>query len=167
VYALGDALAGTGRPLVTASGTGGQLGRPATEQDAAHASGRGDVGTPRSRTDSEIAVVGFAERGVRSSVVRIPPITHSTRDRIGIAKMLIAIAKEKGHAGQSIAGLTYRGPSADDAEVEAAGRLYCLVSCGTPGRVGGLPVWHCPGHRITPAAAPQSAPARAGRRIGE
>jgi hypothetical protein len=34
------------------------------------------LGTPRSRTDSEIAVVGFVERRVRSSVVRIPAITH-------------------------------------------------------------------------------------------
>jgi nucleoside-diphosphate-sugar epimerase len=74
VHALGDALAGTGKPLVTASGTGaaGQLGRPVTEEDAAPPSGEGDAGTPRSRTDSEIAVVGFAERGVRSSTVRIP-----------------------------------------------------------------------------------------------
>jgi nucleoside-diphosphate-sugar epimerase len=124
VHALGDALAGTGRPLVTASGTGagGQLGRPATEQDAAHASGRGDVGTPRSRTDSEIAVVGFAERGVRSSVVRIPPITHSTRDRIGIAKMLIAIAKEKGVAGYPGDGAN-RWPAAHTLDVAHLFRL--------------------------------------------
>jgi nucleoside-diphosphate-sugar epimerase len=101
VHALGHALAGTGKPLVAASGTGaaGELGRPATEQDAATPSKPEDVGTPRARTDSEIAVLGFAERGVRSSVVRIPPITHSERDRIGIAIMLIAIAKEKGFAG--------------------------------------------------------------------
>jgi nucleoside-diphosphate-sugar epimerase len=102
VHALGDALAGTGKPLVTASGTGaaGQHpGRPGTEEDAATPSKEEDAGTPRARTDSEIAVVGFAERDVRSSVVRIPPITHSTRDRIGLAIQLIAIAKDKGVAG--------------------------------------------------------------------
>jgi nucleoside-diphosphate-sugar epimerase len=47
----------------------------------------------------EIAVLGFAEQGVRSSVVRLPNISHSTRDRTGFLAQLIAIAKEKGVAG--------------------------------------------------------------------
>ncbi|MEU0502670.1 SDR family oxidoreductase [Nocardia sp. NPDC005998] len=101
VQALGDALAGTGKPLVTASGTGtlGELGRPLTEEDAGTPSGEAAAGTPHSRIDSEIAVVGFAQRDVRSSVVRIPPITHSTLDRSGFARMLIATAQENGFAG--------------------------------------------------------------------
>jgi nucleoside-diphosphate-sugar epimerase len=44
-------------------------------------------------------VLGFAEQGVRSSVVRLPNISHSTRDRTGFLAQLIAIAKEKGVAG--------------------------------------------------------------------
>lgn len=92
VYAFGDALAGTGKALVAASGTlaVANLGRPGTEEDA---------GAPGGRTDNENAVLGLAERGVRSSVVRIPPITHSILDRHGFARTLIAIAKRTGVAG--------------------------------------------------------------------
>src|SRR5882757_7118528 len=49
VHALGDALAGTGRPLVTASGTGlagRHTGRPGTEEDVAQPSRPEDAGTP-------------------------------------------------------------------------------------------------------------------------
>jgi len=76
MLALGDALADTDKPLVTASATllFATLGRRATEDDAAPHAPRGDA---------ENAVIGFAERGVRSSIVRIPPITHSTLDRHG------------------------------------------------------------------------------------
>jgi nucleoside-diphosphate-sugar epimerase len=92
VHALGDGLAGTGKPLVAASGTlaVAQLGRPATEEDA---------GNPGGRTDNENAVVALAAHGVRSSAVRIPPITHSTLDRHGFARTLIAIARQTGVAG--------------------------------------------------------------------
>jgi nucleoside-diphosphate-sugar epimerase len=101
VHAFGEALAGTGKPLVAASSIGapGNLGRPVTEEDAAVPSGEEHRGTLRGRNNVEIAVVGFAERGVRSSVVRLPPISHSTRDRNGFLMQLIAIAKEKGFAG--------------------------------------------------------------------
>ena len=44
-------------------------------------------------------MIGLAERGVRSSVVRIANIAHSTTDRAGFLPTLIALAKEKGFAG--------------------------------------------------------------------
>ena len=47
----------------------------------------------------ETAVIDLAERGVRSSVVRIANIAHSTTDRAGFLVQLIALAKEKGFAG--------------------------------------------------------------------
>ena len=47
----------------------------------------------------ETAVIDLAERGVRSSVVRIANIAHSTTDRAGFLPTLIALAKEKGAAG--------------------------------------------------------------------
>jgi len=89
VRALGDALAGTNRPLVTASAIGalGALGRPSTEADAA---GHGF---------SEEEVISLASRGVRSSIVRLPPITHSILDRNGFAPTLIGIARRTGVAG--------------------------------------------------------------------
>src|ERR1700761_6115319 len=92
INAFGEALAGTGKPLVTASGTlaVASLGRPATEDDA---------GAPGGRTDAENLVLGLAKRGVRSSVVRIAPVTHSTLDRHGFARVLIAIARQAGVAG--------------------------------------------------------------------
>jgi nucleoside-diphosphate-sugar epimerase len=101
VLTFGEALAGTGKPLVAASSIGapGNLGRPATEEDPALPGGEEHKGTLRGRNDVEAAVVGFAERGVRSSVVRLPTISHSTTDRTGFLVQLIALAKEKGFAG--------------------------------------------------------------------
>ena len=103
MLAYGEALAGTGKPLVAAgsigsAGNGGNLGRPATEEDSAPPVGDEHKGTLRARNVVEAAVVGLADQGVRSSVVRIPPIMHSTTDA-GFLPMLIALAKEKGFAG--------------------------------------------------------------------
>jgi nucleoside-diphosphate-sugar epimerase len=47
----------------------------------------------------ETTVVGLAERGVRSSIVRIPPIAHSTTDSAGFLPLLIGLAKERGIVG--------------------------------------------------------------------
>jgi nucleoside-diphosphate-sugar epimerase len=103
MLAYGEALAGTGKPLVAAGsigspGNGGNLGRPATEEDPALPAGDEHKGTLRARNVVEAAVIGLAERGVRSSVVRIPQIMHSTTDA-GFLPALIALAKEKGAAG--------------------------------------------------------------------
>jgi nucleoside-diphosphate-sugar epimerase len=101
VLAYGEALAGTGKPLVAAGSMGspGNLGRPATEEDPALPSGDEYKGTLRVRNVVERAVVGLAERGVRSSIVRLPTIAHSTTDRAGFLPLLIALAQEKGFAG--------------------------------------------------------------------
>jgi nucleoside-diphosphate-sugar epimerase len=47
----------------------------------------------------ETTVIGLAEQGVRSSVVRLATIAHSTTDRAGFLPRLIALAKEKGFIG--------------------------------------------------------------------
>ena len=101
MLAYGEALAGTGKPLVAAGsiGSAGNLGRPATEEDPALPSGDEYKGTLRVRNVVETAVVGLAERGVRSSIVRLPPIAHSTTDSAGFLPGLIALAQEKGFAG--------------------------------------------------------------------
>lgn len=103
ILAYGEALAGTGKPLVAAGSIGSpgnwrNLGRTATEEDPALPVDDEHKGTLRARNVVETAVVGLAERGVRSSVVRLPPVMHGTADA-GFLPALIAIAKEKGAAG--------------------------------------------------------------------
>ena len=135
VHAFGDALAGTGKPLVGTSGTlaVANLGRPGTEEDA---------GAPGGRTDAENAVIGFAEQSVRSSVVRIPPITHSTLDRHGFARTLIAIAKQTGVAGYPGDGSS-RWPAGHTLDV---GHLYRLALENAPAGTR----WHAAGDEGIP-----------------
>ena len=101
VLAYGEALAGTGKPLVVAGsiGSSGQLGRTATEHDPALPVGDEHQGTLRARNVVETAVIGLADQGVRSSVVRIANIAHGTTDQAGFLPLLIALAQEKGIAG--------------------------------------------------------------------
>jgi nucleoside-diphosphate-sugar epimerase len=95
IEAMGAALEGTGKPFVSTSGTlmltlAGIAGRPGTERDVLEAG---------PRVDAENSVVGLAERGVRSSVVRLPPLVHSTLDHHGFAPTLIGIARDKRVSG--------------------------------------------------------------------
>jgi nucleoside-diphosphate-sugar epimerase/ketosteroid isomerase-like protein len=101
MHAYGEALAGTGKPLVVAGSIGspGNLGRPIVEEDPALPGGDEHKGTLRARNAVERAVIDLAERGVRSSVVRIANIVHDTTDNAGFLPLLIALAKEKGFAG--------------------------------------------------------------------
>jgi nucleoside-diphosphate-sugar epimerase len=92
--AFGDALAGTDKAFVNTSGTlmlammG--LGRTGTEDDRSPGGHRADV---------ENATLALAERGVRSSVVRLSPLVHSDLDKHGFGPTLIGIARDKGFAG--------------------------------------------------------------------
>ena len=135
VRAFGDALAATGKPLVGTSGTlaVANLGRPGTEEDQ---------GVPGGRTDAENAVTGFAEQGVRSSVVRIPPITHSALDRHGFARTLIAIARRTGVAGYPGDGAN-RWPAGHTLDV---GHLYRLALENAPAGTR----WHAAGDEGIP-----------------
>lgn len=78
MLAYGEALAGTYKPLVVSGSIGSpgweNLGRSATEEDPALPGGEKYKGTLRVRNIVETTAVGLAERGVRSSIVRIPPI---------------------------------------------------------------------------------------------
>jgi nucleoside-diphosphate-sugar epimerase len=93
VEAMGEVLVGSDKPFVNTSGTLllalFTQGRIATENDTAE-------GGPR--IDSENATIALAERGVRSSVIRLSPLVHSTLDHHGFAHRLINIAREKGVA---------------------------------------------------------------------
>lgn len=116
--ALGEALAGTGKPLVGTSGTlllavAGVEGREGTEHDVA-AGGR---------ADNENAVIALADRGVRASVVRLSPTVHSSLDHTGFVPMLIDIARRTGVSGYTGEG-TSRWPAVHTLD---AARLYRLA----------------------------------------
>ncbi|MGW3309353.1 SDR family oxidoreductase [Streptomyces sp. NPDC001073] len=91
IETIGEALAGTDKPFVVTSGTPGLPdGKVATEEDQV------DPGSfAATRQPSELAAVALAERGVRSSVVRLPRSVHGTGDQ-GFVPQLIATAREKG-----------------------------------------------------------------------
>jgi nucleoside-diphosphate-sugar epimerase len=152
--ALASALEGTGKPLVTTSGTlmlvaAGITGRPGTEADSAS-------GGPR--VDAENFVIGLAGHGVRSSIVRLPPIVHSSLDHHGFTHILIAIARQAGESAYVADGAN-RWPSVhtlDAARVyrlalenaPAGTRLHAVAEEGIPfrdiaaaiGRGAGVPV---------------------------
>jgi nucleoside-diphosphate-sugar epimerase len=90
VEALGAALAGSDRPLIITSGIGllppGQL---ATEQTMPASP------NPNPRVVSEEAARAAAARGVRVSIVRLPPSVHGDGDH-GFVPILINIARQKG-----------------------------------------------------------------------
>ncbi|GAA1085299.1 MULTISPECIES: SDR family oxidoreductase [Streptomyces violaceusniger group] len=95
VDTFGDALSGTDRPFVLASGLAGLApGRVATERDTPTIDG-----SPVSvRPATAQAVLALASRGVRSSVVRLSPTCHGDGDN-GFMAALVAIARAKGVSG--------------------------------------------------------------------
>lgn len=117
--ALGGALEGTGKPFITTGGTlmlalGGISGRPGTEDDQIGAG---------PRTDAANHVIGLAERGVRSSVVRLAPMVHSDLDHHGFTTALIGLARENGSAAYIDDGAN-RWPAAHTRDI---GVLYRLA----------------------------------------
>jgi nucleoside-diphosphate-sugar epimerase len=113
--ALADGLGGDGKPFVGTSGTLmltlGGLDRVGTEDDTI------DAGY---RVDTENFVVGLAERGIRSSVLRLPPVVHSSLDQHGFVPMLIQAARASGRSGYVGDGAN-RWPAAHTLDVA---RLY-------------------------------------------
>ncbi|GHF78296.1 3-beta hydroxysteroid dehydrogenase [Kitasatospora xanthocidica] len=91
--ALGEELVGSGRPLVTVSGTPRVAGRASTEADPVPTDG--PVGG-RGRTVT--AVLGLASRGVRSTSVRLPRTVHNEGTG-GFAGLLTDIARRSGVSG--------------------------------------------------------------------
>jgi nucleoside-diphosphate-sugar epimerase len=124
IEAMGAALEGSGKPFV---GTGGTLmlafgqikGRPGTERD---------VVTGGPRVDAENTVAGFADRGIRSSLVRLSPLVHSSLDHHGFAHQLISIARAKGVSGFVGDGAN-RWPAVHTLD---AARLYLLALESAP-----------------------------------
>src|SRR3954453_1136446 len=148
ITALGEALEGSGGPLVMAAGVLGLApGRLGTEDDrpdpAAHP-----------RVANAEAALAFADRGVRPIVARFSPTVHGEGD-YGFISVLAGVAREKGVAAYVGDGAN-RWPAV---HVRDAGRLLALA------------VDQAPAGTILHAAAEEGVPARAiaeaiGRALG-
>ena len=90
--AMLEALAGTGKPIVLASGTPIVPGRPSTEDDNAPG------GPMAARGANAELVLASASKGVRPSVVRLPRSVHGEGDTHGFIAQLSRMFREAGAA---------------------------------------------------------------------
>ncbi|GAA1529090.1 SDR family oxidoreductase [Kribbella lupini] len=91
--AIGEALVGTGKPYVVCSGTPAVPGRASTEADALPLDG-----PVAGRSRAVTSTLAFAERGVRTSAVRLPRTVHA-EGQGGFAGLLTQIARQSGVSG--------------------------------------------------------------------
>jgi nucleoside-diphosphate-sugar epimerase len=106
IEALGDALAGSGKPLIVTSGTGIANSAPgslSTENDTPVSS------KAMPRAASEEAAAAVANRGVRVAIMRLPQVHDTVKQ--GLVTYAIQIAREKGVAAYVGDGLN-RWPAA-------------------------------------------------------
>ncbi|MCP3098484.1 SDR family oxidoreductase [Myxococcus sp. K15C18031901] len=148
IEVLGEALAGTDKPLLVTSGVAMLApGRVATEADV-----------PMSHPDyprrSETTAIALAERGIRTATVRLAPSVHGVGDH-GFIPILLRLARETGVSAYIGEG-SNRWPAV---HVSDAGRLYRLaLETGVSERAY---------HAIAEEGVPMRDIARAiGRRLG-
>jgi len=91
VGALAEALGGSGRPLIVTSGIGILPPAGLATEDRVAVAGAG--ATPR--VASEEAAAAAAARGLRASVMRLPPTVHGDDDH-GFVPLLIDLARRTG-----------------------------------------------------------------------
>ncbi|MDR3494924.1 MAG: SDR family oxidoreductase [Ancalomicrobiaceae bacterium] len=123
IAAMGEALAGSGRPLVVTSGIGLMASGETVTEDTLPPE---NSGIPRV---SEQTAMTFLDRGVKAMAVRLP-IVHGANDH-GFVPLLIGMAREKGFAAH-VGRWANAWPAVD--RVDAA-RVYRLaLEKGTAGR---------------------------------
>ncbi len=128
IGAIGEVLAGSGKPFVVTTGTlllalgdvGLAPGALGTEDDVSHSS-------VMPRVASENAAIALADNGIRSAAVRLSPSVHGRGDH-GFVPILIGIARDKGVSGFVGDGAT-RWPGVHRLD---AARLFRLVVEGAP-----------------------------------
>ncbi|MFD0023946.1 SDR family oxidoreductase [Streptomyces sp. NPDC058382] len=99
IEAFGEVLEGSDRPFVIASGTMGLApGRVATERDGQSSGGEAPFTGAQARLANAQLTISLASRGVRSSVLRLPPTVHGQGDQ-GFMARLTGIARDKGVSG--------------------------------------------------------------------
>jgi nucleoside-diphosphate-sugar epimerase len=125
VEAIGDALAGSGKPFVNTTGTmllaHSVRGRAGTEDDEGQ-----EGGNPR--VASETLSLALGKRGVRTSIMRLAPTVHSSLDHHGFIPMLIAAARKNGFSAYIGEG-SARWPAVHTLD---AARLYRLALESAP-----------------------------------
>jgi nucleoside-diphosphate-sugar epimerase len=88
IMALGDALAGSNKPLLVTSGLSDIVsGRLVTEDD---------LPNPSSMRRSEAAAQALAERGVKAATIRLAPSVHGVGETHGFIPILINLARKTG-----------------------------------------------------------------------
>ncbi|MFZ7088844.1 SDR family oxidoreductase [Curtobacterium sp. RRHDQ10] len=95
VQTIADALEGTGKPFLLASGIAGiaTAGAPAVESDATPF-----IGPDALRGGAEALALEYRDRGVQTVALRFAPTTHGTGDH-GFIDILVANALAKGVSG--------------------------------------------------------------------
>lgn len=125
IEAIGSVLQGTQRPFVTALGTLSlKPGQLRTEHDDVDLNG---IGGPRG--NSEKMMLALASKGIRSSVIRLPPSVHGDDDK-GFMSIIIKAA-QKNKASASIGDGLNRWPAVH--RLDAAHLIRLALEKGAPG----------------------------------
>lgn len=117
VDAMGEALVGSGKPFVMSSGTPPIPGKVSTEEDPIPV----NQGPLAGRSATVGRLLALADRGVRSSTVRLPRTVHKNGTG-GFAGLLTQIARQAGVAGYPGDG-TQRWPAVHSLDAAVLFRL--------------------------------------------
>ena len=157
VQTIGDALVGTNRPFLLASGVAGlNRGRPAAEDDPSPFHG---PDSPRG--GSENLALDFVDRGVHTVSLRFAPTVHGTGDH-GFIGTIAAVARDKGVSGYpgdgtNLWAAVHRSDAArlvalGLAKAPAGARLHAVAEDGVPSRVIAAAIGRAFGLPVAPIA---------------